>query len=345
MATFIPHEILAFFEADPIGPILSVARHVTDPTSPIHAELNTFLSAIPKANVLKTCDDARFRFFAEGTSDRDRAARIWIAERLLADEIPRRKLRTLHQEVSLLRPRPYNLPALTDLEVDEDHLVALSEFEFDGARLLRDGYAFLIVTTTDSPNSTYWLLRAIYSEGLADRTRVRLDPFLLGPDTTFPAMFYKMWMYGRPLDWERLASLKQPEHGQWRPSVLSKRSEFTDFVWSPRDREVHFFCEEIPTLAAGEPQASRYFHAVYSPSCGSIIHLDGALRLYLPHELRARHAQHIRNAGKAGAREKVFRTEGAVPRDSLSVIAQTFFVWNEDVGTYFGSESGGGQAA
>ena len=68
-----------------------------------------------------------------------------------------------------------------------------------------------------------------------------------------------------------------------------------------------------------------------------ISHLDGALRIYGENEFADRRDQHVRDAGKAGIRLKVFRTDGDVPRESLSVVAQTFFVWNEDVKKYFSS--------
>jgi len=66
-----------------------------------------------------------------------------------------------------------------------------------------------------------------------------------------------------------------------------------------------------------------------------ISHLDGALRLYTRAELQDRHSTHVRHAGKAGVREKVFRTDVPIPRETLSTIVQAFFVWNRDVASYF----------
>jgi hypothetical protein len=64
-----------------------------------------------------------------------------------------------------------------------------------------------------------------------------------------------------------------------------------------------------------------------------------------PEEIEARHNVHARNAGKMGLREEVFLTEGPASPDALSEIAQTFFVWNEDVRQYFGHTLVSGSAA
>ena len=46
-------------------------------------------------------------------------------------------------------------------------------------------------------------------------------------------------------------------------------------------------------------------------------------------------AGHLRKAGKVGVRRKIFRTDEPVDRDAFSLIAQAFFVWNNDMKTYF----------
>ena len=281
--------------------------------------------------MIAVLDDYEFQFFNAGAEDRDRAARTWIAERLVDEGISRLRFATLREDSTQPRPRPYEAQPLADLPVDTDGLVSLSHFSFDGSRLLRNGHAFLPLSTTGAANSTYWLLNVIYEEGLADVTRIRLDPFLTGPAEDFPAVSYKMLVYGRPLDWDRVESLKQPEHGRWTPDSLS-HGQITDHAWVPRDREVHFVCEEVPKTVS---EAARYLHAIYRVESRDLVHLDGALRLYSADGLRSRLAQHVRNAGKSGERHKVFRIDEAIGRDSLSSVAQAFFIWNYDVRNYF----------
>ena len=79
-------------------------------------------------------------------------------------------------------------------------------------------------------------------------------------------------------------------------------------------------------------------HAIYLPSEATICHLDAAVRIYGESELIERHNQHVRQAGKVGLREKVLRIDDSVSREVLSLLCQTFFVWNEDLIRYFAIE-------
>jgi hypothetical protein len=162
-----------------------------------------------------------------------------VAESLI-DEISRQRLRLVREGDSVARPTPFCLSVWSDIEVGDDRLTKLSQFEFDGARLIHNQTAFTILTTTESPNATYWLLQILYSEGLARNASVRLDPFLWGAFGTFPVMHYKMLVYARPLCWQLIASLKEEEHGRWRSDSPNGWTEFTDFCWTPRGSEIHF---------------------------------------------------------------------------------------------------------
>lgn len=331
----IPEEVVAFVAADPAGLMFSLRDTLGGPNSRAVETLESYLAALPRDAVATTLEDPQFRFFALRADDQDREARIWLAERALEIEIPRRRVSCLRSQAMTRRPTPYDIPALSDLPIDFEHLVPLSAFTFDGSRLCRYDYAFIALSTARSPNSTYWLLNAIYEARVADRTSVRLDPSLWGRADAFPTMFYRMWVYGQPIDWDRIERLKAPEHGRWLPGSLGHRSEFSDFVWSPRGSEVHFIAEEVPRLDDALTDGARYVHAVYERHTQMISHLDGALRFYTRAELHSRHGTHVRHAGKAGLREKVFRIDAAIPRETLSTIIQAFYVWNQDVTDYF----------
>lgn len=335
MAPEIPDAVFRFFASDPAGPMLTFDREVSDPHDALREPLEAFLASFGADDVAAVQAQTDFHFFSGHRPDKDRAARVWLGERFLATEIARCRLEAIREDSHAARPRPYELSALEDLPVGDDHLVPLSAFSFDGARLLRNEFAFLVLPTTGSPNSTHWLLSAIYEQGLANQTRVRLDPFLCGPAATYPAMFYRMWMYGRPLDWARVHALQEPEHGRWMPDSGRSRGQFTDYAWMPRDEEVHFVCEEVPEPEIVSTEAARYMHAVYSRRSRSIEHFDGALRLYDIPLIPQRSALHARNAGKMGLREKVFLVDGPQVPDVLGQVAQAFFVWNKDVQKYF----------
>ena len=331
--TNIPKAVFDYFAADPTGPLWKVGSVADDPSSAIYSEVEELLSRIDLGEVAQTRDGAEFQHLARNNKNPDREARIWIAERLLFRSIASRRIDALRDNAR--RPSPYDQPALVDLAPDEEGLVPLREFEFDGSRLLRNGHAFLVLSTTPLPNSTYWLLQSCYSQNLQQSVRVRLDPFLHGPAESFPAMSYRMLVYGQPLDWHRLNNLREPEHGRWRPDVFKDNHEFTDYAWSPRGPEVHFVCEEVPAVERSSTNGGRYSHAVYLPSEGALSHLDCALRIYSDSEVAARREQHVRNTGKVGLRRKVFRIDSLVPRSVLSSVCQSFFVWNQDVSRYF----------
>ena len=330
----IPDAVLHRFSADPLGPLYTLEKEAGNPDSPVYTEIDQFLASINAADVAKTLCDPDFRHLNSVT---DRSARIWIAWQALARAIAAYKLDVLRRDAkcSSDRPRPYNHPALNDLELDKEHLLPLRHFDFDGTRLLRNGHAFLILSTTDAPNSTHWLIQACHSSDLREHVRVRLDPLLHGSQRDFNPLRQFMWVYGRPLDWNRVARLQRTEHGRWWPDRDDGEVHFTDYAWKPRDSEIAFVCEEVPTLLGAPRRAGRYLHAVYRPSDATISHLDGAVRIYTTSEIIKRHDQHVRSAGKIGERIKVFRVDEPLARGVLSSLCLTFFVWNDDVCRYF----------
>jgi len=132
MGTQIPDAVFDFFAAEPAGPMLTFAREASDSREALREPLEAFLSGFTRDDVSEAQASSEFRFFAGHQPDKDRAARVWLGERLLGTEIARRRLDAIREDSSRLRPRPYALPALEDLELGDDHLVPLSAFSFDG---------------------------------------------------------------------------------------------------------------------------------------------------------------------------------------------------------------------
>jgi len=230
---------------------------------------------------------------------------------------------------------PYTADCLRHAQVDGEGMVRLADFQYNDATLATNGFSFTVCSTTESPNSTYWLLRSFYDQGVADHVSVRLDPFLWGPSDSFPQTMYKMIVYARPLNWDGIGRLKEGHHGQMRADNPNENGEITEFLWEPRDDAIHFVCEELPSAKCVEYRGARYLHAIYDPGKRSIIHFDGALRIYTAPQLEERRKRHLRYAGKAGVRTKVFRIDQPLDREAFSLIAQAFFVWNRDLATYF----------
>ena len=333
--TSIPNTLLTRFAADPTVDH-AFEDEAWDVGSPVDSKLEDFLASLDPDVLEETKRGEGFLFLNQQQTDLDRAARIWVGLRVLRDAIAEYRIRSLYDDSASERPRPYDVSALEDLEVDSDNLVPLAEFRFNGSAIRRNGHAFQLMSTTPAPNSTYWLLLACHAEPLRGSVRVRLDPLLHGPAGSFPSVRYRMLGYGNEkLDWRRIANLTKLEHGRWWPDNIDQWSARTDWVWEPRGPEIHFRCEEIPSHEQARKKPSRYLHAIYRPSANSIIHLDGAVRIYSPAELQDRHSKKLHEAGKMGLREKVFAVDAALSREVFSVVAQTFFVWNNDVVRYF----------
>jgi hypothetical protein len=329
-------ELARYFAADPEGPLYTVPRVAADPSHPLWSVIHEALAAFSTDLLDEFLLDADFLWLNEGM--KPDALNAEAREGLLIQElnraVPRMRVAAL---INPTRPAiPYGMEELSDLAVDDEDLVPLREFGVNEATLERNGRAFMMAPSVESPNSMYWLLLQLRKLGIVDQTSVRLDPFMHGPVGRFPVLFYRMWLYGRQLDWDRLSKLKGSDFGQWVPDTMSRGIQRTDFVWEARDGEVHFICEELPCIDRVATRGARYLHAIYRPDRDRIIHLDGAIRLYNRAELEDRVKLHVREAGKAGQRIKLFRTDHPVSRECLSDLAVSFFVWNDDIARYFG---------
>lgn len=333
----ISNEILAYFLADPIGPLLNLEHVAADKKNPISLKINKQLELFDTTTIDKIKEDEQFLFFwgkSEG-SELDYRARLWGLKKKLCEIIPAIRLQKNADGMQLERPLPYQDTAVSDLQLTSDHLVPLNLFQVQSNALIRNGTIFTVFPPVESINSQYWLLKSLISHGLKDVDFVRLDPFLIQLEKDYPYMEYRMWCYGIPLDWNRIENLKNEEHGRWWPEYSSANWAYTDYSWTPRNDEIHFLCEELPAKEDILSRGSRYFHAIYLPAKKRITHLDGAIRIYSASEWDKRHASHVRHSGKIGKRIKVFRIDREVSRECLNDLCANYFVWNQDVANYF----------
>lgn len=295
------------------------------------------LEAVPASEIDQVDEDTHAKLeIIFSSSDRAERARLHLVSSAVAQELHQTRMAEVCNHANG-RPKPYDHPLLIDIPVDTEGLVPLSTFQIKGDALCYNGHAFFVLPAVPASNANYWLLQNIQRKGLVNSVSVRLDPLLHGPETELAGYSYRMDVYGRPLDWDRIRSLREIEHGRWMPGKLSTKSLFTDYAWTPHADEVDFICEELPPVVAVENRGSRYLHAIYDKQRNTLTHLDGAIRFYTPSELDSRERMHVRNAGKAGRRTKVFRTDQPVDPATMGDIVQAFFVWNYDVARYFGA--------
>jgi len=172
------------------------------------------------------------------------------------------------------------------------------------------------------------------------QVRIRLDPLLVCPVDEYSQVAYLMTVYGVPLDWQDITTLRAERHGRWMPDPgWQDDVAFTDVVWTPRDDGVHFQCEEVPKPELADARGARYFHSIYQRESGKFIHADGALRIYSEPELTDRQGIHLRNTGKVGARAKVFVADGEIEAQAWCELVGAYFVWNRDVESYVGGKT------
>lgn len=270
-----------------------------------------------------------------GLNCTDRKLEITI--QVVGDAVAAKRLELLRGKV-----KPYDNPDLAGISLDSDGLVGLNDFCYDRRffpGLNRRQTVFEVVPPlAKAVNSMYWTLSELKNIAQKVKVKVRLDPLLVHDTNKYAPVFFKMLVWGKPLDWNALAGLKQEDHSRWFPDPgWQEDVEFTDMVWSPRNDEIHFTCEEVPKLRAHKIRGSRYSHGIYIPGKHTFIHCDGAIRVYDREELLSRHQAHVRQIGKIGRRIKTFMIDGEISTDEWTNLTCSYFVWNNDLQNYFGT--------
>jgi hypothetical protein len=328
----VPDALILDFASDPESPYEKVLKKLSDPSWPLHTLLCEFVNNLPAEAVDAALADETFTLLY---GKNECLARAWIAQWLLLEKASSARLRSISEAGPDGCTMPYTAECLNGIAVDQEGMVRLAEFDDAGGTVAKKGFNFTVCPTTSAPNSTFWLLRSFYEQGVAGHVRARLDPFLWGRSDEFSRLMFKMIVYAQPVNWDGIRQLKEQHHGRMISDGPPGRSELTEFCWEPRDDGIHFACEALPAKERIGFEGARYLHAIYDPDGERIMHLDGALRIYDAESLDRRHREHLRNAGKAGLRRKIFRIDEPVHRDAFSLIAQAFFVWNADLSTYF----------
>ena len=338
--TGIPSEVVTHFGSSLLHIDWQISYFLDEQPESIRQHLEHLMSSIPDAIVRARINDPQFGFVHERTpaATIEQEARRDILAQDIARAVNRRRISFLRSASQHSRPPPYDHPALADLPITDEALIDIAHFDTSRGLLLRNGFVFELAPSLPAFNASYWLIRNLYQHQTGVTRLIRLDPLCIQPLDAHRGAEYKMWIYGVPLDWTKLAKLKNDQHGRWMPGALSTPSAFTDVVWSPRPPEVHFACEEVPTLKQGSHRGSRYLHAIYLPEEARFVHIDGALRYYSHQELTLRQQSHVRSAGKAGQRVKIFRADGPIEPETWSALASSFFVWNYDVMRYVSGE-------
>lgn len=276
--------------------------------------------------------------------DKDTSRRAYFLIHLLQNEINEHRKRKLTEEINI--QAPYGSPNFHGIEINDNQLVKMEVFDLSNFSLMLNEMVYMICPVTEGSNSSYWLSQAIFKQRIQNKInfKIRLDPLKEIHKNEYNPMMYKMHVHGKPLDWDKLKTLRFDDFGQWFNEKDYEKAGFTDYVWSPKkDNTIHFTCEEVPKLGYTGIKSSRYFHAIFNKRTGKINHCDGAIRYYTEEELANRVRYHVKDpdARKVGKRIKIFQFDSK-DNDNMELnqsdfcdLAVNFFVWNPDVMKYF----------
>lgn len=332
----IRREIIEKLSRKPITPLFSVPKILQDENSALKKIITKQMDEFDLVDIEEVLEDQMFKFLHRDSENLEKDARKWLFIQLVESEIEKLRVAKLKKQNIYDRPAPYDHEVFSDLKLRSDFLVSVDDIEvrFMDNALIKDGVAFTMAPSTNQLNSSYWLLNELIASELR-KVFLRLDPLILehADSISFPS--YKMWVYGQPYNWEQIRSSKEEIHGRWMPERSFKKSQMTEFVWTPRTDEIHFTCEEVPKKEDLQFRGSRYFHAIYSKKKKCFTHLDGAIRYFEIPEWSQRMNTHIRKSGKIGKRVKLFLVDEDISIEIMSNLCANFFVWNDDIINYF----------
>lgn len=190
----LPKDIIHFFAQSHI-PIRWQLESLKDElTADLKSRMDELMHAIPEQVVQARLTHPDYQGTHDDSTDDDTEwdTRKEILIGLISRQTNQVRIRMLHNDSGQDRVAPYDHEALLDLDVDEDNLVALDQFELKNRRFERKGYVFELALTLLAENSSYWLKKNLLA--LADKVSmaVRLDPLAIQSQSEYREAMYKM---------------------------------------------------------------------------------------------------------------------------------------------------------
>lgn len=276
--------------------------------------------------------------------DKETAERAHFLVHVLQSQISEQRKNKLIEITE--RHAPYDSSNLIEVEINDNQLVKMDIFDLSRYSLKFNDKVYMLCPVNEVTNSSYWLSSAIFKQQTENNInfKIRLDPLKEIHNDQYNPMMYKMHVHGKPLDWEKLRTLRFDDFGQWFNEKDYEKAGFTDYVWSPKkDNTIHFTCEEVPKIGYHGIRSSRYLHTIINKNTGRVNHCDGAIRFYTKEELARRVQFQVKDpeARKVGRRIKIFQFDSKdnnnveLGKEDFCDLAVNFFVWNNDVINYF----------
>jgi hypothetical protein len=331
---------LEYFERSLMDPMFEVFEVIDNKQHPEYNNLMSDIENIDAKELGQFVEQHHIENFLNRRDNKELGRRAYYLVFHLQKEIANERIRKFTQFNTL--PDPYGSENLKNIELDVNFLVSTRNFDLQYHRFQINNFVYELSPINGVSNSNYWIFQAILKcvQKAKVNFKVRLDPFIEVQSDFYQPMMYKMFVHGKPLDWGRLLTLRNEDFGQW---FNAQDNSFTDYVWAPDEKEIHFTCEEFPSHSYNGINTSRYFHAIFNKLTGGIMHCDGAIRIYDDYEIKSRSNFHLRHAEirKIGERIKIFQFDSKdnhnkeLIQDDFCQLVVNFFVWNHDVLDYF----------
>lgn len=149
-----------------------------------------------------------------------RSRTIMAMHYLILEAVAKKRLSILARDYESEPMWPYNHPDLSRVKPNANGLVALSSFDTSTGGLRIESTVFEILPSIAGVmNSMYWTNRVLFQLSGKFTILVRLDPLMMQSASEYKSPMYKMWVYGKTLDWHDIDHLTEERHVRWMPDL------------------------------------------------------------------------------------------------------------------------------
>lgn len=320
-------KLKSYFLRDVLTPWMHLEDIYLDDNHSEHENLMEDLNLIKYDDALKYYKkhETKINFLNRKIPDVMLHSKILLLGELIANSIFEDRLE------ALLMNKPYDLEEFNDIYDDEFLIdVKKSNIEFSNSILINNN-RYGLCLPINAFNSSYWINQELNKLNLSKvDLKIRVDPFL----KNFKDMMYFSTVFSQPLNWGKIINLKNEDKGLFQNY---QTGELTEYLWKPRNNEVVFTCEELPSEENINLRGSRYFHAIFEKDTGKFKHCDGSIIIYDKKKFDKRSKLSIddNKINGIGDEIKLFRVDGDIPKEQFMSLITSYFYWNYDLLGYF----------
>ena len=193
-----------YFSESTIPPLFEVFEVLNDTEHPEYKNLISDFESFPASDFQKYIDENNIENKLSDSQDQEIGKIGYFMVHIFSNAIFEERIGELLKEEN--RPAPYNSNNLNKLPLEKNNLTFIKNFDLSNRRLEFNNNVYQITPSIFAENSSYWLSNLILNAAiqLDLNFKIRLHPFIEIPSSDYSAMEYRMNVYGKPLDWEKL---------------------------------------------------------------------------------------------------------------------------------------------